>query len=70
MKLRRMNSVIDHYYVDKEVIENRFKKRLAKIKATIPITPKLATKARAAAQIRSIKFGMPVKATHTLINDE
>ena len=54
MKLRRMNSVIDHYYVDKELIENRFKKRLAKMKATIPITPKLATKARAAAQIRSI----------------
>ena len=70
MKLQRMNSVINHYYEDTEQIENRFKKRLAKMTVTIAITPKLATKARAAAQNRAgIKFCVPSKATHTLIND-
>ena len=71
MKIHRMNSIMDHYYENKGEIEDRFKKRLAKMQPTKPITPKLATLARAAAhQSSGIKFGNNRKGTFMLAENE
>ena len=70
-KSSMIHSVIDHYYEDKGEIEKRFIKRLAKLNPTKPITPKLATQARAASKsTRTLKFGAPAKSAFGLAIDE
>ena len=66
-KLQRMNSVIGHYYEDKNVIVDNMKRRLSKIRGTVPVSPKLFTKDRAEAASRGgINLDKPVRTTHGL----